>query len=102
MAPPADEPERDERHDHHRVADPAGELLGRIAERDSEAFEILYQRYVRPVYGLALRRLRGREEAEDATRRTFAAIRRSAATFVPGREDGARWLYTVADNVIAD
>ncbi len=90
MAPAADEPESD------------GELLCRIAVRDLEAFEILYRRYARPVYGLALRRLRDRERASDATQRAFAAIWRSAPTYGPERNGGARWLFTVARNAIAD
>jgi RNA polymerase sigma-70 factor (ECF subfamily) len=94
MAPGGDEPEHD--------ADSGGELICRIAERDSDAFQTLYRRYARPVYGLALRRLRDREGAEDATRRAFAAIWRSAATYVPERGGGARWLFTVVRNAIVD
>lgn len=102
MAPAADEPEHDVRPDLPLVADSDGELLCRIAERDLEAFEILYRRYARPVYGLALRRLRDHEQAKDATQRAFAAIWRSAATYVPERGGGARWLFTVARNAIVD
>jgi RNA polymerase sigma-70 factor (ECF subfamily) len=102
MAPAPDEPEHDVRSAVHVVADSDGELLCRIAERDLAAFEILYQRYARPVYGLALRRLRDREAAEDATQRAFAEIWRSAATYVPERDGGARWLFTVALNAIVD
>jgi RNA polymerase sigma-70 factor (ECF subfamily) len=100
MAPAPGEP--DVRSDLHCVADPDGELLCRIAERDLKAFEILYARYARPVYGLALRRLRDREGAEAATQQAFAAIWRSAATYVPERDGGARWLFTVARNAIVD
>ncbi|MGZ4317379.1 MAG: RNA polymerase sigma factor [Gaiellaceae bacterium] len=102
MAPAADEPEHEVRSDLHPVADSHVELLCRIAERDLEAFEILYRRYVRSVYGLALRGLPDRERAEDATQRAFAAIWRSAATYVPERGGGERWLFTVARNAIAD
>ncbi len=102
MAPAPDEPERELRSAPPVVADSAGELLWQIAERDSTAFEILYRRYARPVYGLALRRLRDREAAEDATQRAFAVIWRSAETYVPEREDGARWLFTVALSAIVD
>jgi RNA polymerase sigma-70 factor (ECF subfamily) len=102
MAPSADEPEHDVRPDLPLVADSDGELLCRIAERDLEAFEILYRRYARPVYGLALRRLRDHEQAKDATQQAFAAIWRSAATYVPERGGGARWLFTVARNAIVD
>ena len=102
MAPVADEPEDGVRPDVHLVADSDGELLCRIAERDHEAFAILYRQYVRPVYGLALRRLRDRERATDATQRAFAAIWRSAATYAPERGGGARWLFTVARSAIGD
>ena len=99
MAPSADEPEQT---DLHLSADSDGELLSRIVERDHEAFEILYRRYARPVYGLALRRLRDQEAAQDATQRAFAVIWQSAATYVPERGGGARWVFTVAENAIVD
>ena len=102
MAPPADEPDHDVRPDLHLVADSDGALLCRIAERDLEAFEILYRRYARPVYGLALRRLNDRGRADDATQEAFAAVWRSAATYAPARGGGARWLFTVARNTIVD
>jgi RNA polymerase sigma-70 factor, ECF subfamily len=101
MAPPADEPGH-VRSDPDLVADSDGELLCRIAERNLDAFEILYRRYARPVYGLALRRLGDGERAEDATQRAFAAIWGTAASYVPRRGGGARWLFTVAWNAIVD
>ena len=100
MAPQADEPEQDVRADPRHAADPGGELLCRIAERDVRAFEILYRRYVRSIYGLALRRLRDPSRAEDATREAFAAIWRRAATFGSERDDTARWLFAVARDAI--
>jgi RNA polymerase sigma-70 factor (ECF subfamily) len=78
------------------------ELLARVAERDRAAFEILYGRYVRPVFGLALRRLGDRGHAEDAVQEAFAAVWRSAATYRPERGAAGGWLYTVARNAIVD
>jgi RNA polymerase sigma-70 factor (ECF subfamily) len=78
------------------------ELLVRVGERDHEAFEILYGRYVRPVFGLALRRLGDRGHAEDAVQEAFAAIWRSASTYRPERGAAGGWLYTVARNAIVD
>jgi RNA polymerase sigma-70 factor, ECF subfamily len=78
------------------------ELLTRVAQRDREAFELLYHRYVRSVYGIALRRLRDRQRAEDAVQETFASIWRSAASYKPERGPAAPWLYTVARNAIVD
>jgi RNA polymerase sigma-70 factor (ECF subfamily) len=79
-----------------------GELLARVADRDREAFEVLYHRYVRSVFGLALRRLRDRQRAEDAVQETFAAIWRSAASYKPERGPAAPWLYAIARNAIVD
>jgi RNA polymerase sigma-70 factor, ECF subfamily len=79
-----------------------GDLIRRVARRDANAFEVLYQRYARPVFGLALRRLGDRMRAEDAVQETFAAVWRSARTYRPERGAGAPWLYTVARNAIVD
>jgi RNA polymerase sigma-70 factor, ECF subfamily len=79
-----------------------GDLIGRIARRDANAFEVLYGRYARPVFGLALRRLGDRMRAEDAVQETFAAVWRSARTYRPDRGAGAPWLYAVARNAIVD
>ena len=84
--------------DHASDAD----LLARVGERDREAFEMLYGRYVRPVFSLALRRLGDRGHAEDAVQEAFAAIWRSASTYRPERGAAGGWLYTVARNAIVD
>jgi RNA polymerase sigma-70 factor, ECF subfamily len=79
-----------------------GELIRRVGERDGAAFEELYCRFGRPVLGLAIRRLRDRGRAEDATQETFAAVWRAAATYRPERGPGAPWLYAVARNAIVN
>jgi RNA polymerase sigma-70 factor, ECF subfamily len=78
------------------------ELIQRVAVGDANAFEVLYHRYVRSVFGLALRRLGDRMRAEDAVQETFAAVWRSARTYRPDRGPGAPWLYAVARNAIVD
>src|SRR5712675_2509360 len=77
-------------------------LLVRVADRDREAFELLYKRYVRSIFGLALRRLRDRQRAEDAVQETFTSVWRSAASYRPERGPAAPWLYAVARNAIVD
>lgn len=78
------------------------ELIQRAATGDRSAFEDLYHRYARPVFGLALRRLGDRGRAEDAVQETFASIWRSASSYRPERGPGAPWLYAVARNAIVD
>jgi len=79
-----------------------GDLIVRAGDGDQAAFEDLYVRYARSVFGLALRRLGDRGRAEDAVQETFASIWRSARTYRPERGPGAPWLYAVARNAIAD
>src|SRR3981081_3585865 len=71
----------DQSEDDGRSRESDTDLLVRVADRDREAFELLYARYVRPVFGLALRRLRDRQRAEDAVQETFAAVWRSAQSY---------------------
>src|SRR5215212_4659337 len=78
------------------------ELIQRIGDGDRAAFNVLYRRYARPVFGLALRRLRDRGAAEDAVQETFMSVWRSASSYRPERGAGAPWLYTVARNAVVD
>lgn len=86
----------------HLVGEADELLLHRIAGGDQSAFEALYRRYARPVFGMALRRLRDHGRAEDAVQDTFNAIWRGADTYRPQRGSAARWLWTVARNAISD
>lgn len=85
---------------HSDVTD--GELISRVGSGDRNAFEALYRRYARPVFGLALRRLGDRGRAEDAVQETFASVWRAAGSYRPERGPGAPWLYAVARNAIVD
>jgi RNA polymerase sigma-70 factor (ECF subfamily) len=96
LAPPARVPVQPARED----AD--GDLVVRVAAGDRAAFEQLYHRYVRSMFGLALRRLGDRGRAEDAVQETFAAVWRSARSYKPDRGPAAPWLYAVARNAITD
>ena len=85
---------------HRDISD--GELITRVGSGDRGAFETLYQRYARPVFGLALRKLGDRGRAEDAVQETFASVWRAAGSYRPERGPGAPWLYAVARNAIVD
>ena len=78
------------------------DLLRQIARGDRHAFDELYARYARPVFGLALRRLGDRGRAEDAVQETFTSVWRSASSYRAERGPGAPWLYAVARNAIVD
>src|SRR4051812_49837038 len=60
------------------------ELLARVGDRDREVFEVLYGRYVRAVFGLALRKLGDRGQAEDAVQEPFTPVLGAAAAYRSG------------------
>jgi RNA polymerase sigma-70 factor (ECF subfamily) len=86
--------------DHQRVIASDEDLLRRTGQGDSAAFDQLYRRFGAAVFRRALRQLRDRTRAEDATQETFVAIWRSAATYKPERGPGAPWLFAVARNAV--
>ncbi|MGI8512379.1 MAG: RNA polymerase sigma factor [Solirubrobacteraceae bacterium] len=72
-------------------------LIARIRAGDDRAFEILFERYERPLLSFCRHMLGRREEAEDAVQQAFmsafAALRRSE------RDINVRpWLFTIARN----
>ena len=77
-------------------------LLLRVADSDREAFAILYERYVRTMFGFAIRKLRDRTLAEDAVQEAFTAVWRRAESFNPERGAAGAWLFTVARNTVFD
>jgi RNA polymerase sigma-70 factor (ECF subfamily) len=84
------------------VSDPSDEaLLAAHLRGDPHAFGQLVARHERRVYGLCLRILGSREDAEDATQEAFLAALRKAASF---RQAAAftTWLYRVAVNAATD
>jgi len=84
------------------VSDPSDEsLLAAHLRGDPRAFGVLVTRHERRIYGLCLRILGNREDAEDATQEAFLAALRKAASF---RRAAAfsTWLYRIAVNAATD
>ncbi|HET6813344.1 MAG TPA: sigma-70 family RNA polymerase sigma factor [Actinomycetota bacterium] len=84
------------------MSDPSDEaLLAAHLRGDPRAFGELVARYERRIYGLCLRILGNREDAEDAAQEAFLAALRRAASF---RRAAAfsTWLYRIAVNAATD
>jgi RNA polymerase sigma-70 factor (ECF subfamily) len=84
------------------VSDPSDEaLLAAHLRGDPAAFGQLVTRHERRIYGLCLRILGNREDAEDATQEAFVAALRKASSF---RRAAAfsTWLYRIAVNAATD
>jgi RNA polymerase sigma-70 factor, ECF subfamily len=72
------------------------ELLHAIARGDEEALASLYDRYRLILFGLILRILHSRPEAEDVLQDVFIQIWRRAADFDEARGRPFTWLATLA------
>ncbi len=72
------------------------------AQRDREAFGLLYDRYLDRIYRFCYRRLGTREAAEDATSAVFTKALTALGTYQE-RPGGFRaWIFTIAHNVVTD
>ena len=76
--------------------------MERILQRDSSALEVLYDRYGRPVYSLALRISQQHSSAEEIVQDVFLQLWRSADRFQPSRGPLEPWLFTMARNRALD
>lgn len=78
--------------------EPDETLYRRVREGDLEAFDALYARYERPLFGFLLRTLRDRQDAEDVFHEAFLQVLHSREV----RFDGGSfcsWLYRIARNL---
>lgn len=72
------------------------DLLKAIAGRDETALAAIYDRYRVILFGLLIRILNSREEAEDVLQEVFLQVWRRAADFDENRGRPFTWLVTLA------
>jgi RNA polymerase sigma-70 factor (ECF subfamily) len=71
-------------------------LMPRIARGDQRAFAALYDELAPVLYGVALRVVRDRAQAEEVTQEAFVEVWRQAARFDPARGGVRGWAVTIA------
>lgn len=69
---------------------------------DERALAIMYDRWSRLVYSMAMRSLRDATEAEDVTQKVFVAAWVSRHRFDSSRSRLSAWLVGITKNTIAD
>jgi RNA polymerase sigma-70 factor, ECF subfamily len=76
-------------------------LMARFVAGETEAFEVLYDRYESSVFGFCLRLLEDRARAEDALQDTFMTVVEQRFRY---RDRGRfrSWVFTVAHNTCLD
>jgi RNA polymerase sigma-70 factor (ECF subfamily) len=72
------------------------ELLAAIARSDEQALGLIYDRYRVILFGLMLRILHSRQEAEDVLQEVFLQVWKRASDFDEKRGRPFTWLVTLA------
>lgn len=76
--------------------------LEAVATGDRAAFELVYRRTSVKLFGVALRILPERQEAEEVLQEVYLAVWRRAGAFDPARGTAMTWLITLARNRALD
>jgi RNA polymerase sigma-70 factor (ECF subfamily) len=76
--------------------------LLRVAAGDRAALRLVYRDTSAKLFGVVLRILNDRSEAEDVLQDVFVAVWRKAASFDPVRASPITWLVTIARNRAID
>jgi RNA polymerase sigma-70 factor, ECF subfamily len=99
---PPTPPRQPNRPDPGDAAAEVWALVERAQAGESEAFGLIYDRYVDTVFRFIYFRVGNRQLAEDLTSDTFLrALKRIGSFTWQGRDLGA-WLVTIARNLVAD
>lgn len=77
-------------------------LLQNTARNDQAAFAELYKRTSSKLFGVCLRMLRNRGEAEEVLQETYTAVWRRAASFDATRASAITWLVALSRNKAID
>ena len=79
-----------------------GQLLSGCALGDRAAFGRLYEMAAPKLFGVALRILGHRGDAEDAAQEAFVKVWHNADRYQPGRGSAAGWIVAIARNMAID
>lgn len=84
------------------AADEISDLILRVSLRDRRAFDRLYQATSAKLFGVCLRVLRNRAEAEEAVQEVFVKIWLKADRFSVTAQSPMSWLIAIARNQAID
>jgi RNA polymerase sigma-70 factor (ECF subfamily) len=77
------------------------ELMIRYQAGDETAFEEIYARYSKKIYGFLMRRLTNPDTSAELFQETFLRLHRGRSLYRPEMPFKA-WLYTIANNLVRD
>lgn len=76
--------------------------MARVALKDQAAFMALYERTSAKLFGVCLRMLRDRAEAEEALQEVYLKVWQRAGQFAAGRANVMTWLISIARHQAID
>ncbi|WP_150614148.1 sigma-70 family RNA polymerase sigma factor [Pandoraea terrigena] len=82
--------------------DTLNRTLSAVGQEDHDAFATLYQMTSARLFGVILRMIRDRAEAEDLLQEVFVSVWRRADGFDPERGNAMTWLIALARNRTID
>ena len=95
-APPCEQPAR------APLPDEDEDLINRLAANDEAAFRQLVERHIDRAFGIALRILGSRADAEDVVQDTMLKVWTHRGQWQHGRAKFSTWLYRVVTNRCID
>jgi len=82
--------------------DALNQLLQQAGCNDQKAFAELYRRTSSKLFGVCMRMLRDRGEAEEVLQETYTTVWRRAGSFDASRASAITWLVTLSRNKAID
>ncbi len=82
--------------------DELNRLLQQTGRSDQKAFAELYKRTSSKLFGVCLRMLRDRSEAEEVLQETYTTVWRRASSFDAAKASAITWLITLSRNKSID
>jgi RNA polymerase sigma-70 factor, ECF subfamily len=72
------------------------DLMARLQAKDSKGLELLYTRYSRLVFGIALRIVNDKSEAEEVVQEVFFSLYQKSLLFDPAKGSAKSWIVQIA------
>jgi RNA polymerase sigma-70 factor (ECF subfamily) len=88
--------------DHASSGSTLAQMLAKVATGDRDAFEDIYRRTSVKLFGVCLRILPVRQEAEEALQEVYLSVWQRAGSFDMARGSAMTWLITLARNRAID
>jgi len=79
-----------------------GALVQQAIDGDQDAFEILYNQYLEPIYRYVYFRVEDEKEAEDLTEEVFIRAWEGLPRYQHGKYPFMSWVYRIAHNLLVD